>query len=83
LFSESYWTLSEQVKNDHFKGGVDGFSYFSLISVILTSITPDIEHHSFDFVLFESPLNIIIDLLQRMPLIESWLILYKKWKSWN
>jgi len=37
LFSESCWTRSEQVKNDHFIGGVDGFSYFSLISVILFS----------------------------------------------
>jgi len=37
LFSESCWTRSEQVKNDHFEWSVDGFSYFSLISVILFS----------------------------------------------
>jgi hypothetical protein len=37
LFSESCWTWSEQVKNDHFDRGVDGFSYFSLILVILFS----------------------------------------------
>ena len=33
IVSESCWTLSELLKNDHFKEDVDGFSYFSLISV--------------------------------------------------
>ena len=38
LFSESCWTRSEQAKKmTIFKGGVDCFSYFSLISVILFS----------------------------------------------
>jgi hypothetical protein len=37
LFSKSYWTQSEQVKNDNFERGVDGFNYFSLILDILFS----------------------------------------------
>jgi len=38
LFSKSCWTQSEQIKNDHFERNVVGFSYFSLISVLLFSI---------------------------------------------
>jgi hypothetical protein len=37
IISQSCWTWSERSKMTILKGGVDGFSYFSLISVILFS----------------------------------------------
>ena len=40
-FPKVCWTWSEQVKNDHFEKGVDGFfSDFSLLFYFLTRIIP-------------------------------------------
>ena len=55
----------EQIKNYHFERGVDGFSYFSLISVILFS---DQDH----------PCHLLEHLIEsKRYMISHWMVPYK------